>query len=220
MAYSILFSIPKTVFFNFRYLPFKQAVKLPIWITYNSKIKIGGGKNIRIKGTVRTAMIRIGFHKVPICNPVDKTILDIARGGLLSFEGAAHIGNGTKIRIANNAELVLGDNFAVSASSQINCYKKICFGRDIQFSWDCLCMDSDTHIIYGERKEQINEPREIIFGNKVWIGCRTIILKGAVIPGNCVIGAGSLVSGKKFDPDTIIAGHPAKSIKKIGGWNL
>lgn len=220
MNLTIFLSIPKTIYFNLRYLPFRQAKKLPIWVTYNSKIKIGGGKNIQIKGKAETAMIRIGFHKVPVCNPADKTVLNIAKGGCVIFEGSAHIGNGTKIHVSDTGILVFGDNFAVSASSQINCYKRIRFGRNIQFSWDCLCMDSDTHCIYNEQKEQINEPREIIFGNKIWIGCRTTILKGTVIPNDCVIGAGSLVSGRKFEHNTIIAGHPAKSIKKISGWDL
>lgn len=213
----ILLSIPKTIYFNFHYLPIRQALKLPICIVYNAKTKIRGGK-ISIMSPLRPGMIRIGFHNVPICNPKDSTILDI--NGKLVFQGTAHIGNGTKIHVENNALLILGDNFAVSASSQINCYKKIVFGKDIQFSWDCLTMDSDTHDIYNEQGEKINESCEIVFGDKIWIGCRTTILKGSVIPSNCIIGACSLVSGKNFEGNSIIVGNPAKSIKKISKWEL
>ena len=35
---NILVSIPKTIAFNFRYLPFSQAIKLPIWVASNCKI--------------------------------------------------------------------------------------------------------------------------------------------------------------------------------------
>ena len=111
-------------------------------------------------------------------------------------------------------------NFSISASSQINCYKSISFGRDIQFSWDCLVMDSDTHNIYDERGKRVNDDREIVFGNKIWIGCRCTILKGSIIPNGCVIGACSCVSGKNFEENSIIAGVPAKSLKKIGSWKL
>lgn len=214
----ILLSIPKTIYFNFRFLPIKQAIKLPICVAYNVNTKLRGGGEINITSSLKLGMIRIGFHNVPICDPNDKTILDIK--GKLVFQGTAHIGNGTKIHVAKDAELVLGDNFAVSASSQINCYRKIVFGKDIQFSWDCLTMDSDTHNIYNEQGVKINESREIVFGNKIWIGCRTTILKGSVIPSNCVIGACSLVSGKNYENNSIIVGNPAKSIKKIKKWEL
>lgn len=213
----ILLSIPKTIYFNFRFLPIKQAIKLPICVAYNVNTKLRGGE-ITITSSLKLGMIRIGFHNVPICDPNDKTILDIK--GKLVFQGTAHIGNGTKIHVAKDAKLVLGDNFAVSASSQINCYRKIVFGKDIQFSWDCLTMDSDTHNIYNEQGVKINESREIVFGNKIWIGCRTTILKGSVIPSNCVIGACSLVSGKNYENNSIIVGNPAKSIKKIKKWEL
>ena len=152
--------------------------------------------------------------------PNTKTVIKIDKGGDIEFEGTAHIGRGSKINVANGARLLLGDNFAISASTQINCYKSITFGRDIQFSWDCLVMDSDTHHIYDETGKLINESRDIRFGDKVWIGCRSTILKGTVIPNGCVIGACSLVSGKNFEESHIITGVPAKNKKKICSWKL
>lgn len=35
----ILLSIPKTIYFNFRYLPIRQALKLPIWLAPNVRVK-------------------------------------------------------------------------------------------------------------------------------------------------------------------------------------
>ena len=50
----------------------------------------------------------------------------------------------------------------------------------------------------------------------MFIGCNCIILKGSVIGDNCVIGAGSVVSGT-FDANCVIAGNPARVIRKIKG---
>ena len=80
-------------------------------------------------------------------------------------------------------------------------------------------MDSDSHRIY-DNGSQINADKEIVFGDKIWIGCRSKVIKEAVINDGCVIGATSCVTGNKFEPYTIIAGTPAKSIKKISSWEL
>ena len=213
----LLFGIPKTIYLNFKLLPFVDAVKLPIWVNYNTKMKILGGQTF-VKGKISPFMIRIGFHECSECNSNDTTLLQIR--GKLVFEGEAHIGRGSKILVYKDAILELGDNFAISASSTISCRKHMKFGKDIQFSWDCLVMDSDTHAIMDEQGNRINPNKEIIFDDKVWIGNGCMIQKGTHVPNNCVIGARSVVAGSKFDDHTIIVGNPAKSVKKIGGFKI
>lgn len=52
-------------------------------------------------------------------------------------------------------------------------------------------------------------------GNGCWIGAKVTILDGSIIGNNCVVAAGSVVRG--FFPDyCVIAGVPAKIIKKVG----
>ena len=55
-------------------------------------------------------------------------------------------------------------------------------------------MDTDFHKIYTNNNEyQINQDSEIIIGDKCWIGCRSLILKGVTIPNNAIIAANSTV---------------------------
>ena len=214
----IILSIPQVVFFNFKHFPFCKAIKLPVWIHYNTSVRCSG--SVVLNGNINTAMIRIGFHTVPGKDERDKTSVCVERDGVLEFQGTAHIGRGSRIYVDGKGRLKLGDNFAISASSTILCYKSIVMGNDILFSWDCLVMDSDTHSIYDESKKRINNDNEITVGDKVWIGCRCLILKGSKIPSNVIIGANSLVLGENFENNSIIVGNPAKSVKKIGGWEI
>lgn len=215
-----LLSLPKSVWFNFRHLPLRQAVRLPFYIRYGTCVKVMGRIRLEEQKSVKIAMIVIGSHEADISDPKHTTCLTVERGGELVFQCSAHIGLGTKIFVKRGARMYLGNNFAVSANSQFVCYKSIIMGRDIQFAWDCLVMDSDTHQVFGLNGERINPDKEVVIGNKVWVGSNVIIMKGASIPDNCMVGANSFVSGAKFDPNTIIIGSPAKSVKKIGGWRL
>jgi len=54
---------------------------------------------------------------------------------------------------------------------------------------------------------------DIIIGNDVWIGDGVTIKGGVKIGDGAVVGAGSVVT-KDVDPYTIVAGNPAKPIKK------
>ena len=70
--------------------------------------------------------------------------------------------------------------------------------------------------VFGETisngKEGENQ-RATIIGNDVWIGNGAIIINGVTIGDGAVIGAGAVVA-KDVPPYTIVAGVPAKPIKK------
>lgn len=54
---------------------------------------------------------------------------------------------------------------------------------------------------------------DVIIGNDVWIGQNSVILSGIKIGDGAVIGANSVVT-KNVEPYSIVAGNPAKLIKK------
>jgi virginiamycin A acetyltransferase len=52
-----------------------------------------------------------------------------------------------------------------------------------------------------------------VIGNDVWIGQNAVILPGVNIGDGAIIGANSVV-GSNISPYTIVAGNPAKVIRK------
>jgi acetyltransferase-like isoleucine patch superfamily enzyme len=64
---------------------------------------------------------------------------------------------------------------------------------------------------FSEHKR--NEPLKTIIEHDVWIGERTIIKQGVRIGTGAVVGMGSVVT-KDVDPYSIVAGCPAKEIRK------
>ena len=78
---------------------------------------------------------------------------------------------------------------------------------------DVTITDSDWHGIY-DRTDYVATPKEVIIEENVWIGEKSIILKGTKIGKNSIIGAGSVVSGEVPD-NVVFAGNPAREIKKL-----
>ncbi len=79
-------------------------------------------------------------------------------------------------------------------------------------------MDTDFHQITDKDNVVLNENREVCLGNKVWIGCRSLVLKGTCIGNHCVIGANSFLN-KAFEGDHLmIGGNPAKILKQGVDW--
>ena len=69
-------------------------------------------------------------------------------------------------------------------------------------------MDTDQHGFEGE----LPIPKPVRLGDRVWVGCRTIILKGVTIGDDAVIGAGSVVT-KDVPENVVAAGNPCRVIR-------
>lgn len=77
-----------------------------------------------------------------------------------------------------------------------------------------LCHDYSRSVLRRVCGEIIGEADETIIGDNVFIGMNSIILMGAHIGNNVIIGAGSVVSGKIPD-NVVVAGNPAKVIRTL-----
>ncbi len=94
-------------------------------------------------------------------------------------------------------------------------------GKDCMFSGDAAIWATDGHIIRGaSTNEIINRIKNgIEIGDHCWIGHGVTIIKNTKLADNTIVGAKSLVSGNFGEPNTIIAGNPAKVLKKNVAWD-
>ena len=62
----------------------------------------------------------------------------------------------------------------------------------------------------------VNLPGEdVVIGNGCWIGMNTVILPGVTLGDNTIVGAGSVVTKSFKSGNCLIAGSPAKVIKRL-----
>ncbi|HWV25399.1 MAG TPA: DapH/DapD/GlmU-related protein [Thermomicrobiales bacterium] len=76
-----------------------------------------------------------------------------------------------------------------------------------------VVMATLNHDLAPEKRATIH-PRPIVLGNDVWIGANATILPGVTIGDNAVVAAGAVVT-KDVPENTIVAGVPAKVLKRI-----
>ncbi len=163
------------------------------------------GKNTEIRGSIDTSRA-----------PNSKLIIgdDCLIGGSISLE-------------TDNAHVEIGNNVFIGNGTIIICSNSLTIESDILISYDCLIQDSDNHNFdYEIRKKDLSDwkkgyhdwsthpslPIKISFGS--WIGAKVIILKGVTIGEKSIVGAGSVVT-KSVEPLTLVAGNPARVIRKL-----
>ena len=211
--YFYIRAIPKTLLFNFYYLPLKQAIKLPLIVSHRVKIERLSGQ-IKLKGKIKTGKIRIGFGKVQIADPAKSHVLwSLSPNGIITFHPRVKLGTGTKLDIRGNLEIGEGSNFTGEAT--IVCNHNISFGRNNLVSWQTLFMDTDLHGIVDLDNTPINPDQPIALADDVWVCAKSTILKGVTINNNTVISANSNVTKCFTDSDIIIGGNPAKVISSM-----
>lgn len=90
------------------------------------------------------------------------------------------------------------------------------------FGHRCMLLTGTHDYSKTGRERLVTVPdsgRDIHIKTGVWLGSGVTVLGPAVIGENAVVAAGSLVTGD-VSPNTIVAGRPAKPVKKIDGTAL
>ncbi len=64
------------------------------------------------------------------------------------------------------------------------------------------------------------EPKDVVIGKNSWIGMNAVILPGVILGEQTVVAAGSIVSKSCPEGWSVLAGVPAKVIKRIEKDNL
>lgn len=215
LTFEKLFSIPKSFWVSIHYFPFKEAIKLPILVRYNTRlIAIRGLIKINKSEKVKTGMLSIGFGNVGIFDKkYERSIWEVT--GCIKLKGKAAFGHGCRLCVGKNGTLTIGCHFNNTAAMTIICQKHITFGDNVITSWNTLVMDTDWHsIVNMETNEIYPISKDIVIGNNVWLCTRSVVLKGSVIPDGCIVGANSLCSKKYTLDNSLIAGNPAEIRRK------
>lgn len=208
----MILCLPQTVYFNFHYLPFSQAVKLPVFL-YKPRLRRCKGRVVlNPAGAVRPGMIQLGIDSVPF---YPSRGITWENEGTVIFRGSCYIGNDSCISTGKGGNIVFGDHFSATAAFKIASYCGITFGNKVCCGWDCVFFDTDFHQMKTLEGKKGPKPYGAInIGDDCWFGLRSVVQKNSVLPCKTTVASCSLVN-KAYDiPEaTIIAGQPAKAVR-------
>lgn len=143
-------------------------------------------------------------------------------GGVAIFNESCYVITNMKVYINHkNSVFYVGKNFScVSATCYLYEGKGIYIGDDNQWSFGIQIRNSDAHaILDNETGKCLNHGNDVCIGNHVWIASNCVILKGTAISDNTVVGASSVVTKNIADENCVLAGNPARIVKRNITWN-
>lgn len=119
------------------------------------------------------------------------------------------IGNGSTFHGRNGYPI----HIAVDEGSRVVIAEDCMFANGIQIR------STDSHSIVDLNGKRINPAKDIYIGEHCWIGLGAIILKDSEIMPHTVVAAGAICSKKYRETNCILAGNPAKVVKREVDWD-
>lgn len=110
--------------------------------------------------------------------------------------------------------IAIGDNFFANYNFTVLDGAKVSIGNNVFIAPNVGLYTAGHPLDADERNSGLEYARPITIEDDVWIGAGVHVCPGVTVGCGSVIGAGSIVV-KDVPPYTVVAGNPAKVIRKI-----
>lgn len=185
-----------------------NRIEAPCALLRGVKIRISGSGNRIVIGDF-SVLKGVSIHISGDNNTVLIGSWCHLNGTEICMEDSGNILNvGEKTRFLGKTHLAAIEGTAIS------------IGRDCLFSGDVHFRTGDSHSILDKTGRRINASRDITLGDHVWVGTRVTCLKGASVASHSVLAACALVTGQFPESGCILAGVPAKVVKREIDWSI
>jgi maltose O-acetyltransferase len=108
--------------------------------------------------------------------------------------------------------LEIGENSFINYGTSLVASAHVKIGRDCLIGTHVQVMDTDFHRVEDKAWDTTGEP--ILIEDRVWLGNRSIVLKGVRIGHDSVVAAGAVVT-RDVPPRTLVAGVPARAVRRF-----
>ena len=120
-----------------------------------------------------------------------------------------------KIYVGKRKNVKIGQKCSVNRGVVLQGFNDINIGKGVVLSVNSLLLDGNLDhesLVHTGKRDHI--PSYVHIGDYAWIGAGAIILPGVSIGDRSIVAAGSVVRSS-FPEDVLVAGNPAKVIKRL-----
>ena len=205
----------KSLYINFRLLPFSQAIKMPIIVSKVTTLEsLTGRVHFQVKPSF--GIMKFGFNHSDLFSWR-------ARHTIVKIDGKVHVGDfaqfgvGCSLIVDKDSILSLGNNFSIGAFSKIICRKRMSIGENFRGAWEVQIFDTNFHYIKNiEDGKVVRREHEVVLGANNWMGNRVSVMPGTKT-NDFFIAASNSLCNKDYTSSipkySLVAGSPAKLLK-------
>ena len=151
-------------------------------------------------------------HPVDASNVVQGAI-EIHGTGNIRFGRNAFIYPGCYLETQGSGEIVLGDDIVLSRGVHIVAFDKVSIGNGTIIGEYSSIRDANHRLSDSSIRHSGHDAKSIVIGNNIWLARGVTVLMGVTIGDNAVVAAGAVVN-RSVTKNDIVAGLPARTIKK------
>jgi acetyltransferase-like isoleucine patch superfamily enzyme len=167
-----------------------------IWPAANARLRIRGARTLGRRVTLRGTPVVSNQGRMTIGDRV-RLVSTVAKLELVTLSGG---------------HLEIGENVFVNYGTSLVASAHVKIGDDCLIGTHVQVMDTDFHRVEDKAWDPTGEP--IVIEDRVWLGNRSIILKGVRVGHDAVVAAGAVVT-HDVPPRTLVAGVPAKVVRRF-----
>ena len=204
----------KTLYINFKMLPFADAIKLPIFVYGRCRLNIKGGRII-FNIPIKRGVLKIGYQYETFSfrEPIELKI-----HGILTIQGNVWIGTAVHLLVESTGHLTMGQTTRLGSCASLYCNKEVTIAENTGIASFVEITDSNYHYMKNTIDQSISPfVKPVFIGSKNYICSRVAILPGTMTPNNITIAYGTVCNKDYRDiipENSVIAGIPAKLVKE------
>ena len=197
-------SLVKTIWYSVRNQGF-------IIVGHRAHIRMAKHSRIVLR---KRAMLIVGID----WNLPEHSLVELDTNATLFVDGTVTVNRGSSLILGRDATMRIGHHTFFNDRCFVLSRLNMVIGKDCAIGRNVNIFDSDEHEILRSGKLQPIS-KDIVIGDRVWIGTGVTVLKGSNISDGAIIGAGSIVTAD-IPSGTISVGSPARVIVTDATWKV